>query len=202
MTDITVSHPLRLTYLNRAADGILSSCEHAARVKALKYSSLAKKYQCQFAAFACDTFGGLCSSAHQLITQLVYSSPEQGAIRTKGQLRNEMFGAVAVAIVNGNSAVHKHMRIETVKRAANGVEGVHRVGVALRRQNAAAAQRLADLTSERQTGVEDGLTFAEPIHIQKEHAAQQEQTHETHTDNTEIRESVSIIHDEEEAADS
>jgi hypothetical protein len=143
MIDVTVSHPLRSTFLHRAAQSTLASCEHAAQLKKEKYSALAQRHQCQFSAFACETFGGLSRSAVDLIKSLVYSSPENGVELTKGQLTFSIFNAIAASIVNGNWSIYRHMKNQTIIRAASGFSALWRVGMQRRHQHAAGLLQLA-----------------------------------------------------------
>lgn len=106
----------------------LASGEHAAHQKKEKYKALAQRHQCEFLALSCETFGGLSESAIELITSLVYSSPDHGGQLTKGQLTFSIFNAIAAAIVNGNWSIYKHMRNQTIMRAASGFEALWRVG--------------------------------------------------------------------------
>ena len=125
MVDVTVSHPLRQTFFERASTRPLASCEDAARKKKEKYANLSARFASDFVGFACETTGGLSQGAVRLLSDIVLSAAELGASRTKGQLRNELFGSVAAAIVVGNFKMHRYMRQRTILKAANGLTSVH-----------------------------------------------------------------------------
>ncbi len=125
MVDVTVSHPLRRTFVEQAAAWPLASCEQAARKKKEKYADLSLRFASDFVGFACESTGGISRGAVQLMSDIVLCAAEQGASRTKGQLRNELFGGVAAAIVVGNFKMHRFMRSRTILKAANGLTTIH-----------------------------------------------------------------------------
>ena len=129
LADVVVSHPLRLGFVRRAAAITLSSCTVAERQKYNKYKALAQRMEYELVGFACETTGGLSEGAQQLLNDIVTHAQEHNALRTQGQLRQELYGSVAAAIANGNWAVHKHMKHLTITQATNGRPAVHRAPV-------------------------------------------------------------------------
>jgi hypothetical protein len=120
MVDVTVSHPLRVGFVHKAALKQLASADDAAEKKLTKYANLTQQYNCNFVPFCCESFGSLNKSAVDLIDKLVFDSINKDTYRTAGQLRSDMFGSIAVAIAVGNYDMFMDWKNKMINKSANG----------------------------------------------------------------------------------
>ena len=106
LIDVTVRHPLSKSNLTKSTDR-LSSAKSAANQKLALYKTLAANQQANFIPFAVETYGGLHSSAIQLLDIISTACRENNSYYNPNEIVHHLKYSIAIAIQRGNSeAIH------------------------------------------------------------------------------------------------
>jgi hypothetical protein len=109
LVDVSVVHPLAPTYVNNSGQHQLGLAEKKAKEKIQKYEDMKEDAsapfgQTTFVPFICETFGGLSSSARQLMKDLAIFASSHESAWTEKELICTLQFSIAVAIQRGNAA--------------------------------------------------------------------------------------------------
>ena len=102
LVDVTVSHPLAATFVERAAEVNNHVAEQRARDKHAKYDALAKQELVDFKAYSADAFGAVSNDARDLVRWMATEACAFGAA-SYSDFVSDAIACLSFALQTGNA---------------------------------------------------------------------------------------------------
>jgi hypothetical protein len=103
LIDVSVSNPINPTHQDSSIAKSMAAAAKSAKKKARHYKEICQDLQSEFCAFACETLGGLHSSARSVINKVASLTNDYASIYSHTTIRQSLLDSVATAIQRGNA---------------------------------------------------------------------------------------------------
>ena len=103
LIDVRVTHPLCPSHVSAACAKPLGATFSAEQEKHKKYNQLAQGLKAEFVPFVVESLGGITLTSQILLDNIIRACSEHQSIWSAQELKDELYGAIAVAIQQGNA---------------------------------------------------------------------------------------------------
>ena len=103
LIDVRVTHPLCPSHVSAACIKPLGATFSAEQEKRKKYDQLAQGLKAEFVPFVVESLGGITKTSQTLLDNIILACSEHQSIWSPQELKRELYGAIAVAIQQGNA---------------------------------------------------------------------------------------------------
>jgi hypothetical protein len=103
LIDVPVTHPLCPRHVSAACVKPLGATFSAEEEKHRKYDQLAQGLKAEFVPFVVESLGGITKTSQTLLDNVILACSEHQSIWSPQELKRELYGAIAVAIQQGNA---------------------------------------------------------------------------------------------------